>query len=82
MNKEVLKDDVYAILKKVNPREDFQACDNFLEDGILDSLDMLTLIEELEVFYDIVINGEDIMPDNFKDISAIINVIEKYVKEK
>lgn len=48
-----------------------------VSDGILDSLDIMNLIVELESEFDIEIDPEDILSENFESVEAIATLIEK-----
>lgn len=51
-----------------------------VDDGILDSIDIVSIISEIESEYGIEINPDEIDPDNFKSASAILGMIEKAIK--
>lgn len=70
-------DKIYNILQSVRPEVDFSKSMNFIEDGLLDSFDVISLISEIETEYNILIDGLDIVPDNFKSIDTIQKVILK-----
>ena len=53
---------------------------SFIDDGVLDSFDILTLISMLEEQFEIKIDGLDIVPENFQNVKAIIGLIEKSKK--
>jgi acyl carrier protein len=67
-----------AILQHIRPESDFSNSTDFLDDGLLDSFDMVTLVSSLDQVYGISIDGLDIVPDNFKNITAITALLEKY----
>lgn len=46
-------------------------------DGVLDSLDIMNLVMELEEEFDIEIDPEDVMSDNFESVEAIVALVEK-----
>ena len=71
----------YNILKEIRPEFDFEESDNFVEDGYLDSFDIVTLVSELETAFDIVIDGLDVLPENFETIEAICNMVRKSGEE-
>ena len=48
-----------------------------VSDGILDSLDIMNLIMELESEFDIEIDPEDVLSDNFESVEAILALVEK-----
>lgn len=64
-------DKILTILSQVRPEHDFSASNDFLEDGLLDSFDLVTLVSELDEAYGISIDGMDIVPENFGNVSAI-----------
>ena len=64
----------------MNGQEDVD-CDDFLEAGLLDSMDVMDLVEKLEEEFDIEISGRDIIPEKFKNVESIVKLIESYVGE-
>jgi len=48
-----------------------------ISDGILDSLDIMNLIMELENEFDIEIDPEDVLSENFESVDAMVALIEK-----
>lgn len=69
------------ILTKVKPEIfDDPDCD-LVEDGIIDSLDIMTIISECEVAFEVDFDPDDVMPENFASPEAIWALIEKYLKE-
>ncbi|MDE7368087.1 MAG: acyl carrier protein [Lachnospiraceae bacterium] len=68
--------DILAMLNELRPEFDFEASDNFIEDGFLDSFDVVALSDMFEKKYNIVIDALDILPENFANIDAMINLIK------
>lgn len=68
---------IYIILEGLRPEFDFRESENFVDDGYLDSFDLVTLISELEEQFDITIDGLDIVPENFETVSTISKLVEK-----
>lgn len=68
--------DILAMLNELRPEFDFEASDNFIEDGFLDSFDVVALSDMFEKKYNIVIDALDILPENFASIDAMINLIK------
>lgn len=69
---------VLAILTQIRPEVDISQCDDFFEDGVLDSFDLVTLVSELDRAYGISIDGMDIVPANFANVSAIEALLTRY----
>jgi acyl carrier protein len=67
--------EILDILNNIRPEVNFTTSDNFVEDGFLDSLDVVTLVSELDNKFSISIDGVDIVPENFKNLEAIINLL-------
>jgi acyl carrier protein len=70
-------DKIVYILRDLRPEFDFIKSNNFIEDGLLDSFDIVTLVAELDKTFSISIDGEDIIPENFINLSAIKTLLIK-----
>ncbi len=70
--------DILAVLKDLKDDVDFENAKDFVEEGLLDSFDIVNLVGALEDELDIEISGRDIIPDNFVSVEAIENMLEKY----
>ena len=68
---------IYKILEEIRPEFDFKESDDYIEDGLLDSFDMVTVVSEIEAAFDILIDGLDIIPENFQNIITICEVVKK-----
>lgn len=73
-------DKILEILKRVKPEVDFVNGTDLVDEGILDSIDIVTIISEIEDEYKIEIDPDEIDPDNFQSASAILGMIEKAIK--
>ncbi|MCI9537029.1 MAG: acyl carrier protein [Eubacterium sp.] len=76
-----MEEKVLSILKEIRPEFDFEESDNFVEDGYLDSFDIVTLVSELETAFDVVIDGLDVLPENFETVQDICNMVNKSREE-
>ncbi len=65
------------ILNDLHPDVDFESETALIDDGILDSLDIVTLITEINDSFDVSIPAEEIIPDNFNSAEAIMALINK-----
>lgn len=73
-----MKEQIIKILSELRPEFDFtkEGLD-FVEEGMLDSFDIVSLVSELDEIFDISIDGLDILPENFSSIDAIIALLKK-----
>ena len=70
-------DKIFGILQDIRPEFNFDESNNFIEDGMLDSFDIITLVSELDEKFNISIDGLDILPENFCSLDAIKNIVMK-----
>lgn len=73
-----MNEKILSILSGLRPEFDFSTSSNFIEDGMLDSFDIVSLVTELEENFGISIDGDEIVPENFASILSIANLIEKH----
>ena len=72
-----MKTQIMEILNEVKPECDFSSSENFIEDGMLDSFDLITIISYIEEKFNIVVDGLDMIPENFISVEAIAQMVEK-----
>ena len=68
---------ILQILSEIRPEFNFEESDDFIEDGFLDSFDVVTLVAELDETFEISIDGLDILPENFSTIENIADVVRR-----
>lgn len=73
-----MKEQVLAILAEVCPDVDFAAEENLVEDAVIDSFDIVTMVNELNDSLDIDIPAREILPENFRCADAIVALVERY----
>ena len=69
------------ILASLHPDVDFENNDSLIDDGILDSLDIVSLVTEINAEFDVTIPAEEIVPENFNSAKALIELITKLDEE-
>ena len=67
-----------GILLSIRPEVDFTSEKNLIDDGMLDSFDMVTLVATLDKTYGISIDGVDIIPEHFQNVDTIAELLRKY----
>ncbi len=70
-----------AILRNMHPEVDFEAADDLIGEGILDSLDIVTLITEINNTFDVSIPAEEVLPENFASAESLWALIERLDEE-
>lgn len=81
--KEVMKmEELLEILSDLHPDVDFETEENLIDDMILDSFDIVTLISEISENFDVTISAEHIIPENFNSAQALYELIQKLEDEE
>jgi acyl carrier protein len=70
-------EELLEILEGLHPDVDYETCDTLIDDGILDSLDIVTLITDINDAFDVAIPPEEILPENFNSAKALFALIER-----
>ncbi len=70
-------DKLLEILGEIRPDIDFINEKNLINDGVLDSFDIIQVVIALNEAYNIDINVEDLEPDNFNTADAMLQLVEK-----
>lgn len=71
-----MKEQIIKILTEIRPEFDFtDETLDFIEEGMIDSFDVVTLVDALDTEFNIVIDGVDIIPENFSSINAITELV-------
>lgn len=74
-------EELLKILNRLHADVDFETQENLIDDMILDSLDIVTLITEINEVFDVVITARDIIPANFNSAKALYALIQKLEDE-
>ena len=74
----ITKEQIIEILEQVNPDVDYECSEDFFEDELIDSMGIMTIITMMESTFSITIQPEDIIADNFLNLSSIMKMLETY----
>ena len=69
------------VLKKVKPGVDFENNHNLIDEEILDSFDIVSIVAAINEEFDIQITAKDIVPENFNSIEEMYALVEKLEEE-
>lgn len=72
-----MREELLQLLLTENPEIDFTTSNELVDDGILDSLTIVSLIGILSMEYGIDIPYEEIVPENFNSIDAMAAMVER-----
>ena len=78
---EITLDDIIEVLEDVREDIDYEQEKKLIDDGILDSFDILSIISALNEEFDITIPAKDIVPENFNSAEAMLAMVQRLVEE-
>ena len=70
-------EDLLRILESIHPDVDYKTNDKLIENKILDSFDIITLISEINDEFDVAIPAEEIIPENFNSAEKLYELIQR-----
>ena len=73
---------LYEILEDIQPDVDFATTEQLIDNHILSSLSILSLIAELEDEFDITIPAVEIIPTNFNSAKAMYAMIQRLQEDE
>lgn len=73
--------ELIEILENLHPEVDFETCITLIDDKILDSFDIISVISEINEEFDVVIPAEEIIPENFNSAQALYELITRLADE-
>lgn len=74
-------DELLSILTELHPDVDFAAEENMVEEGILDSFDIVSILSEVYERFSVTIPPEEILPENFASCKTLWALITRLMEE-
>ena len=72
-----MKEQVMEILKDIRSDIDFENSGKLIDDGILESLDIVAIVGEFNEEFDVEISVDDLLPENFNSVDAMVELITR-----
>jgi acyl carrier protein len=70
-------DELLRIMSEVRPDIDFETEDKLIDNELLDSLDIVAIVTDVNDEFDVEINVNDLLPENFNSAEALYELIQK-----
>ena len=70
-----MKEKVLSIIQGVNPK--IKDGVNLITEGLIDSFEVVNIVMELEEEFNVEIDAEEVVAENFETVDAIIALLER-----
>ncbi len=74
-------DKIIELLNDLHPDVNYESCETLIDDGILDSMDIVSLITEIYNEFDVRIPADKIVPENFNSAAALWELVSELIDE-
>lgn len=74
-------EELLEILRELHPDVDFETEEHLIDNVILDSFDIVSLISEIQDVFDVTIDAKRIIPENFNSAKALYALIQEIENE-
>ena len=72
-----MREQIVEILTEICPGVDFEQETSLIDDGLIDSLDIVAVVTDLMDTFDVQLGVDDLTPENFNSVDAICQLIER-----
>ena len=70
-------EELMKLLTETCPGIDFAGSEALIDDEILDSLDIVTIVSAIMDTYGVTISVDDLIPENFNSVAAMLALIQR-----
>ena len=72
-----MREKILEKLSGIRSDIDFENSTKLIDDGLLESLDIVSIVGEFNDEFDIEISVEDLLPENFNSVDAMVELITR-----
>lgn len=76
------RNELLEILQNLHPDVDFESENELVDNGILDSFDIVTGVSDIADVYDVTISADEMIPENFNSVDAIYALIKSKLEDE
>lgn len=70
-------EELIRIMSEIRPDLDFTLEDKLIDDDVLDSFDVIQIVSEVNDFFGIELNVNDLLPENFNSAEVLYELISR-----
>lgn len=74
-------EELIEILKDLHSDVDYDTCETLIDDKILDSFDIVSIVAEVDDKFDVTIPAKELVPENFNSAKALWALIERLMED-
>lgn len=75
-------EELLEVLQRAVPNGEWEAEGDLVDDGIIDSIDIISAIAEITDEYDIKIPSDEMKNENFNSVEAIYNLVQRLLEDE
>ena len=76
-----VREELLEILEELHPDIDFESEEALVDDKLLDSFDVVTLVTEIGSAFDVELTAADMVPENFNSLGAMVDMIVRMMED-
>lgn len=76
------REELLEILQDINSEADYETCQDLIGEEVLTSFEMVMLVAEISQQLDISIPPDQIVPENFRSVDVICELLERLAEEE
>lgn len=76
-----MKEKILQVLGQIRPDVDFETAERLIDDGVLDSFDIIQVVLELNETFNVEMSVDDLRPENLNNVPAMIKLITRLQNE-
>lgn len=81
MDRDEIRDEILELLQELHEDIDFEVETKMVDDKVLDSFDLVSLVTELGEAFDVEITARDFVAENFNSVDSLADMIVRLVEE-
>lgn len=78
---EEIRETILEILQELHEDIDFEKEERLVDDKVLDSFDLITLVAELGEEFDVEITAKDFVEENFNSVERLTKMVARLMEE-
>ncbi|MBR3317201.1 MAG: acyl carrier protein [Atopobiaceae bacterium] len=79
---DITLDDVIEMLEDIQEDVNYEECTTLIDDGVLDSFDILAIVSAADDEFDVTIPAKEIIPENFNSAKALHALICRLAEDE